>query len=200
MPRRRIDARPSELLEAALDVFTEKGFAGARMEDIAARAAVSKGTIYLYYPSKEAVFEALVRSAILPNLERAEALAAAPGRAAASAMLRQLLAQFATLIEDRRLRQFPRLIIGEAGNFPEMARFYRANVIDRGLALIARIHRLGVERGEFRPEDSKTVARLVVAPMLMAAIWKTVFAAPTDEPFDATAFLGTHAEILLRGL
>ena len=77
LPRRRKDTRPAELLDAALDVFAEKGFAAARMEDIAARAGAAKGTLYLYFPSKEAVFEALVRTLIVPNLDRAEAVAAA---------------------------------------------------------------------------------------------------------------------------
>ena len=77
LPRRRKDTRPAELLDAALAVFAEKGFAAARMEDIAARAGAAKGTLYLYFPSKEAVFEALVRTLIVPNLDRAEAVAAA---------------------------------------------------------------------------------------------------------------------------
>jgi AcrR family transcriptional regulator len=199
MPRRRKDARPAELLEAALEVFAEKGFAAARMEDIAARAGAAKGTIYLYFPSKQAVFEALVHSAIVPNLERAEAITASHDGPVAP-LLRRLLALFATVLADRRLVQFPRLIVGEAGNFPELARFYRTTVIDRGLALIAGLHRRGVERGEFRPQDSEAVARLVVAPMLLLAIWRTVFAPLADDPFDPAPVLAAHGEVLLRGL
>ncbi|MEK0081537.1 TetR/AcrR family transcriptional regulator [Benzoatithermus flavus] len=199
VPRRRKDARPAELLEAALEVFAEKGFAAARMEDIAARAGAAKGTIYLYFPSKEAVFEALVRSAIVPNLERAEALAAAH-QGPVAPLLRELMGLLETMIRDSRLVVLPRLMIGELYKFPELARFYRATVIDRGLGLIAAMHRKGVEQGEFRPEDSDAVARLVIAPVLLMAIWRTVFAPYGDEPFDPAPVLRAHVEILLRGL
>src|SRR4051812_30060941 len=188
MPRRRNDARPAELLEAALEVFAEKGFAATRMEDIAARAGTSKGAIYLYFPSKQAVFEALVRSAIIPNIERAEAIAASHAGPVAP-LFRRLLALFAGVLADARLVHFPRLIVGEAGNFPELAHFYKTAVIDRGLALIAAMHRRGVERGEVRPQDSDAVARLVVAPVLLLADWRTVFAPHSHEPFDPTPLL-----------
>lgn len=199
VPRRRKDARPAELLEAALEVFAEKGFAAARMEDIAARAGAAKGTIYLYFPSKEAVFEALVRSAIVPNLERAEALAA-EHRGPVAPLLRELMGLLESMIRDSRLVVLPRLMIGELYKFPGLARFYRTTVIDRGLGLIAAMHRKGVEQGEFRPEDSDAVARLVVAPVLLMAIWRTVLAPHSDEPFDPAPVLRAHVEILLRGL
>lgn len=197
--RRRKDTRPDELLDAALAVFAEKGFAAARMEDIAARAGAAKGTIYLYFPSKEAVFEALVRSAVVPNLERAEALAAAHS-GAIEPLLRQLMAVLVEVIRDSRLVVLPRLLIGELYKFPELARFYRREVIERGLGLIARLHRQGVERGEFRPQDSEAVARLVVAPVLLMAVWRTVFAVHDAEPFDPGPVLEAHVETLLRGL
>jgi AcrR family transcriptional regulator len=197
--RRRKAARPAELLEAALDEFAEKGFAAARMEDIASRAGAAKGTLYLYFPSKKAVFEALVRSAIIPNIERAEALAA--GHAGpVGPLLRQLLALLANIIRDSRLVVLPRLMVGELYKFPELARFYKATVIDRALGLIATMHRRGVERGEFRPQDSDVVARLVVAPVLLSAIWRSVFAPVEDQPFDPSAVLEAHADNLLRGL
>jgi AcrR family transcriptional regulator len=197
--RRRKDLRPAELLDAALDVFAERGFAAARMEDIAARAGAAKGTIYLYFPSKEAVFEALVRSAIVPNIERAEALAAAH-EGPAGPLLRQVLALLAGVVRDARVAVLPRLLIGELYKFPELARFYKRNVLDRGLGLIARVHRRGVEAGEFRPQDSDAVAKLVVAPVLLTAILKTVFAPHTPEPFDPAPILDAHADTLLRGL
>ena len=199
MPRRRKDARPAELLDAALDVFAEKGFAAARMEDIAARAGAAKGTLYLYFPSKEAVFEALVRSAIVPNIERAEAMAAAHDGPVAP-LFRQLIALLATVVRDARIVVLPRLLIGELYKFPELARFYKRHVLDRGLGLIARMHRRGVETGEFRPQDSDAVARLVVAPVLLVAIWRAVFAPHEAEPFDPARVLDAHAETLLRGL
>jgi AcrR family transcriptional regulator len=198
-PRRRKDARPAELLEAALDVFAEKGFAAARMEDIAARAGASKGTVYLYFPSKEAVFEALVRSALVPNVERAEAMAAGHDGPVAP-LLRRFLAMLAGIVRDPRLVVLPRLVVGELHRFPDLARFYKATVVDRALGLVAAMHRRGVERGEFRPQDSDAVARLVVAPVLLAAIWGAVFAPHDERPFDPTPILDAYADTLLRGL
>ena len=198
-PRRRKDTRPAELLEAALAVFAEKGFAAARMEDIAARAGAAKGTIYLYFPSKEAVFEALVRSVVVPNIERAEALAA-EHQGPMAALLRQLMGVLAGVLQEGRIVVLPRLIIGELYKFPSLARFYKTNVIDRGLGLIASLHRRGVESGEFRPQDSDAVARLVVAPVLMMAIWRSVFAPHVKEPFEPGRVLNAHVDNLLRGL
>ncbi|MFO1038616.1 MAG: TetR/AcrR family transcriptional regulator [Geminicoccaceae bacterium] len=197
--RRRKETRPAELLEAALEIFAEKGFAAARMEDIAARAGASKGTIYLYFPSKEAVFEALVRSAIIPNIERAEAIAASASGPVAP-LLRQLLALLGNVIRNERIAVVPRLLVGELYKFPDLVRFYRTNVVERGLGLVARLHRRGVESGEFRPADSDAVARLVVAPVLMMAIWRTVLVTAEDPPFDPQRVLDTHADVLLQGL
>jgi AcrR family transcriptional regulator len=198
-PRRRKDTRPAELLDAALAVFAEKGFAAARMEDIAARAGAAKGTVYLYYPSKEAVFEALVRTLVVPNLDLAEAAAAAHTGPVAP-LLRRAAPFLARIIRDGRLVVLPRLLIGELHKFPELARFYKANVADRALALIARLHRQGVASGEFRPQDSEAVARLVVAPVLMMAVWRAVFAPHEAEPSDPAHVLDAHVETLLRGL
>lgn len=199
LPRRRKETRAAELLEAALDVFAEKGFAAARMEDIAARAGVAKGTVYLYFPSKEAVFEALVRSVVIPNIARAERLAAEHDGPVAG-LLRRLVVMVGALIRDTRLPVLPRLLIGELHKFPELARFYRTEVVDRALALVAQMHRRGVANGEFRPQDSDVVARLVVAPILTMALWRAVLALNDEQPFDPTPVLEAHVDVLLRGL
>lgn len=197
---RRKDDRPGEVLEAALEVFAEKGFAMARMEDVAARAGVSKGTVYLYYPSKEAVFEAVVRAAILPNLTRVEALAAGYDGPALD-LLRQLLAALLQVLETPRLIAIPRLVIAEARTFPELALFYRREVVDRGLGLVEGILRRGIERGELRPVDPAATARLCVAPFLLAAIWKATFDPLQDaKPLDARALLDAHLATLTRAL
>ena len=197
--RRRKDTRPAELLDAALAVFAEKGFAAARMEDIAARAGAAKGTLYLYFPSKEAVFEALVRTMIVPNLALAEA-ALAEHRGPVGPLLRRAVPVLAALVREGRLSVLPRLLIGELHKFPELARFYKATVVDRALSLIAAAHRRGVDAGEFRPQDSEAVARLVVAPLLLMAVWRAVFARHEEEPFDPARVLDAHVDTLLRGL
>ena len=169
------------------------------MEDIAARAGAAKGTLYLYFPGKEAMFEELVRRLIVPNLDRAEELAASrPGPVAP--ILRELLEMLGTLVRDPRVVVLPRLLIGELHKFPSLARFYKATVVDRGLALLAQLHRRGVASGEFRPQDSEAVARLVIAPILLLAIWRSVFASQEAEPFDPARVIEAHVETLLRGL
>jgi AcrR family transcriptional regulator len=197
--RRRKDARPAELLDAALDTFREKGFAATRMEDIAARAGVSKGTIYLYYPSKEAVFEALVRANLVPRIERIQTLMAT-AQGSATERLHMIIAAFAQVAGDARLVALPKLVLAEAGNFPDLARFYRHEVIGPGLALVAGILRGGMEKGEFRALDPEVTARLFMAPMILAALWRTTFAPIEDAPLPPETLLRQHLDLFLRGL
>lgn len=197
--QRRKEARPAELLEAALDTFRAKGFAGTRMEDIASRAGVSKGTIYLYFPSKEAIFEALVRNNLLPVIERLQvAMAAEPGPA--TARLGMLVKAFARATADPRLVALPRLVLAEAGNFPDMARFYREQVVGRGLALVADILEQGMEAGEFRRTDPLVTARLFLAPLVLSTLWRATFAAVEEAPLPTEAVLGLHLELFLRAI
>lgn len=196
--RRKAD-RPGELLEAALDTFVAKGFTAARMEDIAKRAGVSKGTIYLYYPSKEAIFEALVRRNIIPRVEAAEAMLAASG-APPEAQLRGLLEFVGKATSDPRIAAVPKLVLAEAGNFPEMARFYRREVVGRGLALLEGVLRRGMEAGHFRPLDTRATARLFMAPIILSALWQTSFAPIEDEPDPPGPLLALHLDLFLGAI
>jgi AcrR family transcriptional regulator len=197
--RRRKEARPAEIVEAALEVFAERGFSAARIDDVAARAGISKGTLYLYFASKEELFKAVVRQALLPNLARVERmLAAHPGSAAER--IRAVIGQIGALLQGTPIGVIPKLVIAESGNFPELARFYHQEVISRGLGLLGREIERGVARGEFRPVDLGDGARLLVAPVLLAAIWKTTFEAHAGAPLDVPAFLETALDVVLRGL
>jgi AcrR family transcriptional regulator len=198
--RRRKEARPSEILGAALDVFRERGFTAARLEDVAKRAGVSKGTLYLYFPSKEAIFKALVRESILPNIARAEAFArehqGSPAR-----LLAELLTGFGLQIaSDERLSAFPKLIIAEAGNFPELARFYLSQVIRRAFRLIVQILKRGVAAGEFAPMNYPATARLAVAPIVFMALWRHSFAVHDGSGPSAPSLVHRHVELFLAGL
>ena len=198
--RRRKQARPSEILNAALDVFRERGFAASRLEDVAKRAGVSKGTLYLYFPSKEALFKALVREAILPNIARAEAMAREYHGSPAH-LLAELLTGFGLQItNDDRLSAFPKLIIAEAGNFPELARFYLRQVIRRALRLIIQILKRGVASGEFSPMNYLVTARLAVAPIVFLALWRHSFAAHDGSGPLASSVVHRHVELFLAGL
>jgi AcrR family transcriptional regulator len=197
--RRRKEARPEEILAAALESFAAKGFAATRIEDVAARAGISKGTLYLYFDGKEELFKAVVRQALLPNLARVEALAATFEGPSAQ-LLERLLATIAGII-DSRVGAIPKLVIAEAGNFPDLARFYLDEVVRRGLGLIATILRRGIGRGEFREVDVDHAVFCVIAPMLIAALWKSSLE-PHDAagPLDVQALVRAHLDLLLRGL
>lgn len=166
---RRKEERPSELIAAAMALFVEKGFAATRLDDIAARAGVSKGTLYLYFSSKEELFKAVVRSGIVSALEEAEArLATHTGSSG------DFLDFVAHAWWDRILSTpagaIPKLMLAEARNFPELADFYYEHVIKRGTALLREVVRRGIDRGEFRPIDLDAGVFLLVAPMIMLAI------------------------------
>jgi AcrR family transcriptional regulator len=203
-PRRRRGrprkiAGPEDLLAVALRVFSEKGFAATRLDDVARKAGVSKATLYLYFESKQAIFEALVRSAVIPNVERLEAMVAG-WTGSAGDLLRSLVEAIARLVVESEIAAFPRLIIAEASNFPDLAKLYRTAVIERVLGLLASIIRRGIASGEFRETDPTLAARLVIAPVLLSAIWKTCFARHDAAPFDPAPLLRLHVDTLLRGL
>jgi AcrR family transcriptional regulator len=196
--RRRKEARPDEILAAALASFAERGFAATRLEDVAARAGISKGTLYLYFKGKEELFEAVVRATLVPNLERLEVLTAS-FKGSSARLLERLLLTIAGVV-DSRVGAIPKLVIAEAGNFPDLARFYLDEVVRRGLRLIGTILRRGIERGEFRPVDVDHTVFCVIAPMLIAALWKNSLEPHDDAPLDAQALARAHLELLLRGL
>ena len=197
--RRRKEARPAELLDAALDVFFEKGFAAARLEDIAARAGVSKGTVYLYFDSKEDVFDALVRAIPQANVEQVRALAADPA-IPADEMLGRVLRFVGLFLRDERMIKFPRLIIGEVANFPKLAETYKREVISRGLAILSSIVERGIREGRFRPVDPQHAAYAALSPLLFTAIWRTTFEQFDTAPLNAEQFIEQHIETFLRGL
>jgi AcrR family transcriptional regulator len=196
--RRRKKARPDEILAAALASFAERGFAATRLEDVAARAGISKGTLYLYFRSKEELFKAVVRATLVPNLERVEALAASFA-GPSSVLLEQLLLTMAGVVSSR-VGAIPKLVIAEAGNFPDLARFYLEEVVRRGLRLIAAILRRGIERGEFRSVDVEHAVLCVIAPMLIAALWKNSLEPHDNARLDMQALARAHIDLLLRGL
>ena len=196
--RRRKDARPQEILEAALAVFAEKGFAAARMDDIALRARVSKGTIYLYFPSKEAIFKALIQEMLGPQLARFSGLASAH-QGPIAPLLAEILRSLGRFLASSDRVVLPKIVIAEAGNFPDLARIYREEIIERGLALFGGLVQAGIARGEFREVPAQHAARLCVAPLLLAAIWRTTFARLDAAAYDYEGLIDAHIATLLRG-
>ena len=197
--RRRKDARPQEILEAALQVFAEKGFAAARMDEIAQRARVSKGTIYLYFESKEAVFRALIQATLVRRVADLVALVR-DHKGPIAPLLRELLLRLGHFLSTSDLVMLPKMVIAEAGNFPDLARIYREEVVERGLTLFGGLLQTGMDRGEFRKVPVHHAVRLCMAPLLLAAIWRTTFAPLDREPYDYAGLIDAHVTTLLRGL
>ena len=197
--RRRKDARPQEILAAALSVFAERGVAAARMDDIAARARVSKGTIYLYFESKEAVFRALIQETLAKRVSDLAAFVR-DHRGPVAPLLRELLLRLGHMVSTSDLVVLPKMVIAEAGNFPDLARIYREEVVERGLTLFGGLLQLGMERGEFRKIPVEHAVRLCIAPLLLAAIWRTTFAPLDAAPYDYAGLVEAHVSTLLRGL
>lgn len=198
---RRKQARPKELLDAALDLFVEKGFAATRSEEVAARAGVSKGTLFLYFPSKEELFKAVVRENISGRFaEWREEFEQFQGSTAD--MVRACLHTWWERIGATRASGITKLMIGEARNFPEIAAFYQQEVIRPAHGLVRRILQRGIARGEFRAMDLDYAVYTLVAPMVFLIMMKHSLGAcaPEDYPLDPQRYVDQHAEILLRGL
>lgn len=192
------DQRRQAMLNAALDEFFERGFTAARMDDIARRAGLSKGTLYLYFESKEALFGALIDSIALPNVTRMEEfLAAAPS---ARAALHALMGFLPQLIRDTPVPRIAKVLIADAGAFPEVVQRYRHQVIDRILAAVTALLERGRDSGELVVDDPRLTARLVVAPVAFSAIWRVVFETDPAARVDLDALFATHERMLLRAL
>lgn len=197
--RRRKADRPGEIVDAALAVFAEKGFAAARLDEIAKRAGVSKGALYLYFETKEELFRAVVDVAIAPNMQAIRAMVAAhPGPL--SELLRLVAGRIGVLIETLPVGGVLKMVIGEARNFPELARVWHDDLVAHALGALTDAIRAAQGRGEVRPGDPRTFALEIIAPVLLGVIWREVFVPVGAEPFDVPALARQHVEIMLEGL
>jgi AcrR family transcriptional regulator len=197
--QRRKEARPAELTAAALELFVEKGFAGTRLDDVAARAGVSKGTLYLYFDSKEALFKAVIQEGIVPILEEGAGMVDSFTGGSAD-LLRGVILEWWKRIGATSLAGVPKLMISEAGNFPELAAYYHDTVIIRGRELMRRILQRGIARGEFRAVDVETAIDVIFAPVLMMLIWRYSLGACGCGSHDPATYLRTHLDLALNGL
>ena len=186
------------LLTAALDEFYERGFAAARMEDIARRAALSKGTLYLYFESKDDLFRALIQQHAVPNIASIEAMShAAPSFESALGAIASFAPQ---LIRHSQLPKLMKVLAADSHNFPDVIQSYRTEVIERGLSAIANALERAAASGEIQVEDAPLMARLVIAPMVLSMLWQALFAETDDEPIDLERLFAMHAANLKRAL
>lgn len=197
--QRRKEARPAELTAAALELFVEKGFVGTRLDDVAARAGVSKGTLYLYFDSKEALFKAVIREGILPILDEGAGMVDNFTGSSAD-LLRGLILEWWKRIGSTSLGGVPKLMISESGNFPELATYYHDTVIMRGRELMRRVLQRGMASGEFRAVEVETAIDVIFAPVIMMLIWRYSLGACGCASHDPAAYLGTHLDLALNGL
>jgi AcrR family transcriptional regulator len=197
--KRRKEARPSELTAAALLLFVEKGFSATRLEDIAARAGVSKGTLYLYFDSKEALFKAVIQEGILPVVAENENIAA-QHTGNSFDLLTKLLDNWWSKIGQTSFAGIPKLMVAEARNFPEVAEYYHEHVIRRGRALVGSALERGMSSGEFRRMDVETTIDVIIAPILMLLIWQFSMAPCQSEAGQSSLYLQVHIDILHHGL
>ena len=197
--QRRKEARPAEIVAAALEVFVERGFAAAKLADVARRAGVTKGTLYLYFDSKEALFKAVVRETIVPVIAQGEALARS-FTGSARELLERLVREYWRLVGETALAGIPKLMMAEAATFPELTRFYYEEVVTRGHRLMAGVIERGIENGEFRPVDVKVAAKLAMSPLMHAVVAKRAFALCMPEGFNVQTYLDTHIDLYLHGI
>ncbi len=195
--KRRAAARPDEILDAALDVFIETGFDAARMDDIAARAGISKAGVYLYFDSKEALLRALISREISPIAAQLTAIAEA-GAADPEATLRLMATAAIERLSDQRFFAVPRLIIAISGRFPDIADFYRTEIVENAIAALAKLVTAGIDKGVFRPVDPVLAVRAIIGPVMFAALWRHVLRGDLDIP-PAKVIEG-QVDLLLNGL
>lgn len=196
--KRRKEDRPGEILAAALKTFASKGFTATRLDEVAKAAGISKGTLYLYFESKEALFKAVVTHFIVPQIARAEETAE-NFDGSIKELLTNLQEGWRENVLETDISGIPKIIMSEASNFPELAQFYLETVIHRSTSFISSLIEAGIKRGEFRQCDSQYVARSFMAPMVFMAIWQNSLA-QFDQEYDMNEFMITSLEIFMRGI
>jgi AcrR family transcriptional regulator len=188
----RAAERREAIIEAAMEEFIARGFAATRLDDVAQRAGVAKGTIYLHFKDKEALFQELIRSALVPLIGRLAVPLPAGGSVRAA--LEGFAQTFVQEVATTRRGDIVRLIIAEGPRFPSVADFYYREVVSRGMAAMRALIELGIARGEIRNEALTRFPQIVVAPAMVAVIWQGLFG--RHAPLDATEMLRVHLDLI----
>lgn len=197
--RRRADARPDEVLDAALALFIEKGFAATRVDEIAKRAGLSKGTVYLYFASKKDVLKGIVRRAVTPVADQTIAMMAgfegSPRDAITMAM-----SGLAMRFDDPSVMAIPKLIIREAVVSPEIAQLYRKEVLNAALPMLKTIISKGIASGYFRAVDPELTVRSIMGPILIHVLLDEVFGITPEGGMRMDRLIENHLDIFFDGL
>ena len=196
--RRRKEDRPAEILTAALRLFSDKGFALTKLNDVAKEAGVSKGTLYLYFDGKEALFKAVINEYVLPQIAKAEEQAEQYSGSISDLMF-ELQERWRINVLETELSGISKIMMAEASNFPELAQFYLENVIHRTRNFVAKLISIGIERDEFISCNSEYAARTFLTPLVFSAVWKHSLA-PFEKDYDIKGYLNSNLDIFLRGI
>jgi len=191
--RRRKEDRPQEITEAAFAAFAEKGYAATRVEEVAKRAGISKGLLYLYFKTKEELFKAVVRSVVMPRVDALEALLD-DSEMSAEEFIRGPVLDFMKLIPGSPVSVVIRLMIAEAPKHPDLVEFYWDNVASRGMGALQQLLERGVQNGEFRRTAVNDLPQLLIAPVMMAVVWGLVFA---QRSLDTDKLIETNLDMVL---
>lgn len=194
--------RQKAILDAALEIFFQSGFKAARMDDIAKRAGVSKGTLYLYFPSKGAVFEGLIDTIAMPNLTLLQNIARDSHDVPTA--IRNLFSVVPTLLQSSDMPRLTKIIIGESNTFPGTVNAYRRTIIDPMLETISSVLETGHNRGEISIQDPMLTTRLLFAPIAFSGMWEIVFSRnDKNNPkaqVDLDALMQLHADLFIRAI
>ena len=196
---RRKEARPGELLSAALNLFVERGFSATRLEDVAQLAGVSKGTLYLYFSGKEDLFKAVVRESLLPVLGEAEEIVSNYSGDSIE-LFKVIVHGWWERIGSTSLSGIGKLVVSESGNFPELASFYHQEFIARGMNMMASLLERGIARGEFRDVNAHQLTQVILAPLMMLMMWKHSFGISKIDPISPENYLNNMIDLCLHGL
>jgi AcrR family transcriptional regulator len=197
--KRRAEERPREICAAALQVFAEKGFAAARLDEIARRAGVSKGTLYLYFDDKEDLFRAVVRDTVAPNVAAIRQMLAAVDLPFAD-IVRNFLPRFVEIAGRLPVGAVAKMVIGESRNFPELAKVWHDHVAGQAIGAIAELIERAQAKGEVRAGDPRLHALSLMGPMLMGILWRETLQPAGGAPVDLEALARQHCETLLAGM
>lgn len=195
--RRRKDARPGEIIDAAMESFVEQGYTATRLEDVAERAGIVKGTIYRYFDSKEALFEAVVHAKLTPIVKETRSMTDVFEGSSAELLTWFLKRVYQELVSTDR-RGLMRLMIAEGYRFPKLVEIFERATLWAGREVVLAILRRGVESGEFRKCPVMEQPDVIMGPALLAGVWKMVF--EQVRPMDTEAFRDAHIELMLKGL
>jgi AcrR family transcriptional regulator len=191
--QRRKEDRPQEITEAAFGAFAENGFTATKVEDVARRAGVSKGLLYVYFKTKEELFKAVIRSVVTPRIDELTRTLDT-SELSAEAFIRGPVLDFMKRVPGSPISVVIRLMISEAPKHPDLVDYYWQNVASRGLGALQQLLRRGVENGEFRESAINELPQLIVAPVMMSILWGIVFA---DRSLDTDKLIETHVDMIL---